>query len=131
MGLMELTSQITFLYFDDLDYAKKFFDDILELEKAYDPEWACIWRIGKDAFIGGVDAKQGSIEVKHRDGLLISLTVRNIQEVYEKFLTYDLEDMTEIKFFEDIKLNSFLFTGPEGYKFEIQEFQSEDLRELF
>lgn len=131
MGMMELSSQITFLYFDKLDEARLFFDDILELETAYDPKWACVWRIGSDAFIGGVDARQGSIEVKHRDGVLISLTVKNIEEVYEKLKAHNLKDMTEIKFFEDIKLNSFLFTGPEGYKFEIQQFTSEELSELF
>ncbi len=131
MTMMELTSGITFLYFDKLDEARVFFDEILELEKVYDPKWACVWRIGSDAFIGGVDVKQGSIEVKHRDGLLISLTVKNIDEVYEKLKTYNLPDMTEIKFFEDIELNSFLFTGPEGYKFEIQQFMSEELSQLF
>ncbi len=131
MGMMELSSGITFLYFDKLNEARLFFDDILELEKVYDPEWACVWRIGSDAFIGGVDVKQGSIEVKHRDGLLISLTVKNIDEVYAKLKSYNLADMTEIKFFEDIKLNSFLFTGPEGYKFEIQQFTSEELSKLF
>ena len=131
MSFMKLSSQITFLYFDKLDEARKFFEDTLELEKVYDPEWACVWRIGQDAFIGGVDNAQGSIKVEHRDGLLISLTVKNIDEVYEKLKSYNLEDMTEIKFFEDIKLNSFLFTGPEGYKFEIQQFMTEELSELF
>lgn len=131
MGIMKLSSQITFLYFDKLNEAKLFFDTILELEKVYDPEWACVWRIGKDSFIGAVDASQGSIDVKHRDGVLISLTVKNIDEVYEKFKTFNLKDMTDIKFFEDIKLNSFLFTGPEGYKFEIQQFVSEELSNIF
>ncbi len=131
MGMMDLSSQITFLYFDKLNEARPFFEDILELEKVYDPEWACVWRIGNDSFIGGVDVKQGSIEVKHRDGVLISLTVKNIEEVYERLKTYNLKDMTEIKFFEDIKLNSFLFTGPEGYKFEIQQFTSDELSKLF
>lgn len=131
MGIMELTSQVTFLYFDKLNEARLFFEDILELEKVFDPQWACVWRIGSDSFIGGVDVKQGSIKVKHRDGVLISLTVKNIEAVYEKLKTYNLKDMTDIKFFEDIKLNSFLFTGPEGYKFEIQQFMSEELSKLF
>ncbi|MGO1470079.1 MAG: VOC family protein [Tissierella sp.] len=131
MGMMELSSQITFLYFDKLDEARSFFENTLELEKVYDPKWACVWRIGKDSFIGGVDVNQGSIEVEHRDGVLISLTVKNIEEVYEKLKSYNLKDLTNIKFFEDIKLKSFLFTGPEGYKFEIQQFMTEELSELF
>lgn len=131
MTMMELSSQITFLYFDKLDEAKTFFDEVLELEKVYDPEWACVWRTGRDAFIGGVDNSQGSIKVEHRDGLLISLTVKNIDEVYKHLKAKNLKDMTEIKYFEDIKLNSFLFTGPEGYKFEIQQFMTEELSQLF
>lgn len=131
MAIMDLSSQVTFLYFEELDKARVFFEEVLELEKVFDPKWACIWRIGKDSFIGGVDVKEGSIEVENRGGVLISFTVRNIEEVYEKLKVRDLEDITEIKFFEDIKLKSFLFTGPDGYKFEVQEFTTEDLRELF
>ena len=128
---MNLSSQITFLYFEDLDKAREFFEEILQLEKVFDPQWACVWRTGKDAFIGGVDARKGSIEVKCRGGLLISLTVKNIEKEYERLKKYKLNDMTEIKYFEDIKLKSFLFIGPDGYNFEIQEFTEEKYRELF
>lgn len=131
MGFMELSSQITFLYFDKLDEAKSFFQDTLQLETVYDPGWACVWRTGRDSFLGGVDVEHGSIEVKHRDGVLISLTVKNIYKVYEELKDQNLKDLSEIKFFDDIKLRSFLFTGPEGYKFEIQQFMSDELSELF
>ncbi len=131
MGIMKLSSQITFLYFEKLDEARIFFDDVLGLEKVFDPKWACVWRIGNDSFLGGVDVSEGSIEVTNRGGVLISFTVENIEEVYDKLKKYDLKDMTEIKFFEDINLNSFLFTGPEGYKFEVQQFMTEELRRLF
>ncbi|WP_312813239.1 VOC family protein [Sedimentibacter sp.] len=131
MGIMKLSSQITFLYFEKLDEARTFFEDVLELKKVFDPKWACVWRIGNDSFLGGVDVKEGSIEVTNRGGVLISFTVENIEEVYEKLKKCDLKDMTEIKFFEDINLNSFLFTGPEGYKFEVQQFETEELRRLF
>ena len=128
---MNLSSQTTFLYFDRLNEARKFFEEILELEKVFDPGWACVWRVGKDSFIGGVDVQSGSIEVTKRGGVLISLTVKNIDEVYEKFREFNLEEMTEINYFEDIKLRSFLFTGPEGYKFEIQQFLTDELNMLF
>lgn len=131
MGMMNLTSQVTFLYFDELEKARRFFEDILQLEVAFNPGWACVWRIGKDSFLGGVDVKKGSIEVETRGGVLVSLTVNNIEEVFEKLKEYNIDDMTEIKFFEDIKLKSFLFTGPEGYKFEIQQFMSEELSQIF
>ncbi len=131
MGLMDLTSQITFLYFDDLEEAKVFFQETLELEIVFDPKWACVWRIGKDAFIGGVDVKEGSIEVESRGGVLISFTVNNIDHVYGSLKEKGLKDMTEIRYFEDIHLKSFIITGPQGYKFEVQEFTDQDLNNLF
>lgn len=131
MNKAEFTSQVTFLYFKELDKARDFFDNILQLEKAYDPEWACVWRVSNKAFIGGVDVEQGSIEVESRGGVLISLTVNNIEDMYTRLKKHNLKDMTEIKHFDDINLDSFLFTGPEGYKFEIQQFNSKELSELF
>lgn len=131
MKTMNFTSQVTFLYFDDLKKAKSFFEDTLGLEVVYDPGWASIWEIGKGSFLGGVDVKKGSIEVETRGGVLISLTVNNIEEVFEKFKEDQIEGVTDIKYFEDINLKSFLFNGPEGYKFEVQQFMSEDLSKIF
>jgi len=130
MGVMQLTSQITFLYFDDLKRAKEFFTDTLGLEIVYDPGWACVFRTGKGAYIGAVDAKGGSIEVGTRGGFLISLTVNNIEEVWEDLNAKGLS-VPEIKKVKEIALNSFIFTGPEGYKFEIQQFTSGELRSIF
>ena len=62
------TSQVTFLYFSDLNAAKDFFTRVLELELVNDQGWACIWRAGEKAFVGAVDANRGSIEVKERGG---------------------------------------------------------------
>lgn len=128
---MNFTSQVTFLYFDELEEAKHFFNQVLGLEVVYDPGWACIWRVGKDSFIGGVDVKRGSIEVESRGGVLISLTVDNIEVALENLKKHKIKDLPEIKYFEEIQLKSLIFTGPEGYKFEIQEFITEEQRKLF
>ncbi len=128
---MNFTSQVTFLYFDELEEAKHFFNQVLGLEVVYDPGWACIWRVGKDSFIGGVDVKRGSIEVESRGGVLISLTVDNIEVALENLKKHKVNDLPEIKYFEEIQLKSLIFTGPEGYKFEIQEFITEEQRKLF
>ena len=45
MAKLELTSNITFLYFKDLEKAKHFFSETLGLEVAYDPGWACVYRL--------------------------------------------------------------------------------------
>lgn len=130
MNLMNLSSQVTFLYFEDIKSATRFFDEVLQLEKVYDPGWACVWRTGEQAFVGAVDAGEGSIEVKNRGGVLVSLTVRNIQEVRDHLVKH-IKNVSEIKQVKELDLKSFFFTGPEGYQFEIQQFTSGELNKLF
>lgn len=130
MGIMNLSSQVTFLYFTNMEVATRFFDEVLQLEKVYDPGWSCVWRTAAGAFVGAVDVEEGSIQVKQRGGVLVSLTVHNIEDVREHILTY-IPEVSEIKQVKELDLKSFFFTGPEGYQFEIQQFTSGDLSQLF
>ena len=40
-------------------------------------------------------------------------------------------ELSALKLVKDLPLKSFFFTGPEGYEFEIQEFTSAELKEIF
>lgn len=128
----QLTSNITFLYFNDLEAAKPFFEDVLGLEMVYDPGWACVYRLQGKAFLGAVDNHSGSIKVTSRDSVLVSLTVSNIKEVHAAFEDCKgVEGLSDIKQVKDMDLQSFFFTGPEGYHFEVEQFMSGELSELF
>lgn len=132
MTNLQLTSNITFLYFNDLEAAKPFFEEVLGLEKAYDPGWAAVYRLRDKAFLGAVDNHSGSIQVTSTDSVLISLTVDNIEEVHESLKgSRGVEGLSEIKQVKDLALKSFFFTGPEGYHFEVEQFTSGALSELF
>ena len=132
MANLQLTSNITFLYFNDLEDAKPFFEEVLGLEKAYDPGWAAVYRLRDKAFLGAVDNHSGSIQVTSTDSVLISLTVDNIEEVHESLKgSRGVEGLSEIKQVKDLALKSFFFTGPEGYHFEVEQFTSGALSELF
>lgn len=132
MANLQLTSNITFLYFNDLEAAKPFFEEVLGLEKAYDPGWAAVYRLRDKAFLGAVDNHSGSIQVTSTDSVLISLTVDNIEEVHESLKgSRGVEELSEIKQVKDLALKSFFFTGPEGYHFEVEQFTSGALSELF
>ena len=132
MANLQLTSNITFLYFNDLEAAKPFFEEVLGLEKAYDPGWAAVYRLRDKAFLGAVDNHSGSIQVTSTDSVLISLTVDNIEEVHESLKgSRGVEGLSEIKQVKDLALKSFFFTGPEGYHFEEEQFTSGALSELF
>lgn len=128
---MNISSQITFLYFNDYHAGCEFLENILELKAVYDPGWAKVYRTVGDAYIGAVKAKDGSIDGRHKGGVLISLTVENIDNYYKKFQSLKVTDLSEIKHFDGIGLRSFFFKGPEGYDFEIQEFLNKELKKLF
>lgn len=131
---MRLTSQTTFLYVEDMAAARRFFDEVIHLEVVYDPLWACVWRTGRDSFLGVVDNKsrRGLIQSRDKGGTLISFTTRKIEQAYAELAGREgVGHMSPIRFVEDIGLKSFLFQGPEGYLFEVQEFTNRELQELF
>lgn len=131
---MNLTSQTTFLYVEDMARARYFFDEVIKLEVVYDPLWACVWRTGRDSFLGVVDnqSQRGLIRNPNKDSVLVSLTTEDIESAYTYLCSQDsIANITPIRFVEDIGLKSFLFHGPEGYLFEVQEFTNLELKELF
>ena len=132
MAKLELTSNITFLYFKDLEKAKHFFSETLGLDVAYDPGWACVYRLKDKAFLGAVDNAQGSIQVDSTSSVLVSLTVANIHEVHAAFEGAEgVDGLSPIKQVKEMALESFFFTGPEGYHFEVEQFTSGELQKLF
>lgn len=132
MAKLDLTSNITFLYFNDLAKAKEFFSETLGLPVAYDPGWACVYRLREKSFLGAVDNASGSIQVDSTSSVLVSLTVSNLHEVHAALQgAKGVDGLSPIKQVKDMALESFFFTGPEGYHFEVEQFTSGELRQLF
>lgn len=111
-------SQITFLDFEDYAAGKEFLSKVLQLEIVYDIGWATVYGIAGKAFLGIVDRHQKSSP--HKDSLLISLTTDCIEDWYAHVSSFlEVSPIAEVS---DAGLKSFFFTGPEGYRFEIQQF---------
>lgn len=112
------TSQITFLDFENYAAGKEFMSQVLQLEPVYDIGWAAVYGVAGKAFLGIVDRRQKSLP--SRDGLLISLTTDCIEDFYAHISTcLPVSPIAEVP---GAGLKSFFFTGPEGWKFEIQQF---------
>ncbi|MDL2225981.1 VOC family protein [Eubacteriales bacterium OttesenSCG-928-M02] len=124
-------SQITFLYFADLDAAIPFFEEILGLTKAMDEGWCKVWQVAEKAFLGGVDVSHGSVAVKERSGTLISITVPDVDAAYEELVQKGVAIEKQPHTSSRIPLRSFFIKGPEGYDFEIQQFLDEALYQVF
>ncbi len=128
---LNISSQITFLYFKDLDNADDFFQNILGLVLVEDQGWAKIYQISKGAFIGAVDEARGSLKAKEGSAVLITLCVEDVQGFADRLKEHNVNITKDVNLFEEIQIINCFFDGPEGYKFEIQEFLKPGAKEIF
>jgi predicted enzyme related to lactoylglutathione lyase len=125
------TSMMTFIYVDNIKRAEVFFETCLGLELIFKPSWANVYKVSASGFLGLVEKSKGSISKNYLGGTLISLTVENVDLYYERIKAFGVNDLSEIKTFDDIGVKSFFFKGPGDYDFEIQMFTREEIRKLF
>jgi hypothetical protein len=117
-----ISSQITFLYFDDLVSVIPFFEETLKLELITEQDAARIYRMAGNAFIGIVDGAAGHWQARAENAVLVSLVVDDVQEWYDYLKDAGVRLLTGIKRPEIAPVECFFFEGPGGYHFEIQRF---------
>lgn len=130
---IEYAGQITFLYFDDLPAAYRFFEDKLGFKLICNQgdDYCHIYQVSKTSYLGCVDRKRGAVKATARDGVLVSFVVNNMDSVYKKLKALELEGLTsELRISERLNIKSVTFIGPEGYKFEAEEFLDENVRKI-
>ncbi len=115
-------SNITFIYYNDIEYGTVFMEDILILTLVMDQGFAKVYQVNKTAFIGIVQLKN---IMNNPGNTLISLNTSNLDKEYERIANLEVFDLTKIKSFPSIPLHSFFFNDKEGHRFEIQQFDNE------
>ncbi len=119
---MEYTSLVTFIYYQDFEYGTKFIEEILELSLVMDQGFAKVYQVSNKGLLGIV-SKENRIGIK--EDTLISLSTKNVEEAYKKIKNKEVFDLSDIKQFPQIPLQSFFFEDKEGHHFEIQQFLNE------
>jgi|GEM_PF-303587 len=121
---INVKGQITFLYFDDLKKAVEFFKEIFgfSIYKDQGEDYCIILQSSASSYLGLVDRKRGSVKATTRDGVLVSFVVEDCEQVYEMLKTKNLGYLSKFSVNHKIGIKGFMFTGPEGYRFEIEEF---------
>ena len=128
---MSISSQITFLYFDDLKSVIPFFENILKLERVEDQEAAKIYRMAGGAFLGIVDGKKGHCRTQKESAVLITLVVDDVPAWYHYLEENGIKMLTGIQKPEIAPVECFFFEGPGGYHFEVQRFLDPKTAERF
>ena len=126
-----VSSQITFLYFDDLANADQFFQEIMDFRLVEDQGWAKIYQVADMAFIGAVDGNRGSCKAQEENALLVTLCVEDVAGWAKRLKEHGVTITKDVAVFEEINIINCFFTGPGNYKFELQEFLSPGAKAIF
>jgi len=119
-------ASITFLTYETLELAERFYGETLELRLIEDQGWAKVFRIGGTAYVGVVEARRGPIERPVGSGTLLSIVVDTIEAVDRWYAR--LREHGDIKLLgapapvPGIPVYSFFLLDPGGYRIEIQAF---------
>ncbi len=131
MNRNKVCSQITFLYYDDLAPVDRFYREIMGFELVEDQEWAKIYSVGGNAFVGIVDGEKGFHKPQEKNAVLVTLVVDDARRWYEYLKNAGVRLLTELKEMEGIQIRGFFLQDPGGYSLEVQQFLNPDVARLF
>jgi len=128
---LKIQSQITFLYYRDLEPIAKFYQEIMGLELAEDQGWAKIYRVSGDAYLGIVDEKRGFQNVQEEKSVLVTFAVNDVFRWREYLESKGVRMLTDIVESDEIQVRCFFCEDPGGYAVEIEQFLRPDAAAIF
>lgn len=122
------SSLITFISYVDYDKGVQFVEEVLQLDKVYDSDFAKVYKVNESSFLG---VERGQVRKPCRGKLLLSLTTDDVEREHARVKKLEVFNLSEVRKLEEIPLKSFFFEDHEGYVFEMQQFLSEELQKIF
>ena len=127
----KVSSQITFLYYEDLVPIDAFYREVMGFELVEDQEWAKVYAVGGNAFVGIVHGAKGFHQAQEKNAVLITLVVDDVDSWYEYLKGQGVKLLTEIKHVEEIQVRGFFLEDPGGYSLEVQQFLNPEVARIF
>lgn len=128
---LKAKSQITFLYYRDLEPIDKFYQKVMGFELVEDQGWAKIYRVSGNAYLGIVDGNRGFHKPQEKNAVLVTLVVDDVFGWYDYLKSKGVKMLTEVKESEEIQVRGFFCEDPGGYSIEVQQFLNPDVARLF
>ena len=122
MSVPGVEGLITFLYYEDLERAVRFYEDVMGFEKTVDQGWAKIYRVAGEAHVGLVNGSRGYHKPSPSKPVMITVVVDNVDAWYRYLRVMGVVTLTDPRDHEEIGIRAFLLEDPEGYVIEIQKF---------
>ena len=128
---LKIESQITFLYYRDLEPIARFYQEIMGLDLVEDQGWAKIFRTSWHAYLGIVDGERGFHKVQEKSAVLVTFAVNDVFRWREHLESKGVKMLTEIIESEEIQVRCFFCEDPGGYAIEIEQFLRPDAAAIF
>jgi len=131
-----IRSQITFLYYHDLEPIEPFYGEVLGLDLVEDQGWAKVYAIGENAnggnaFVGIVAGERAFHQPRDENAVLLTLVVDDVDGWYVRLRDSGTNLLTEVEEVESIQVHGFFLKDPGGYTLEIQQFLDPDVARIF
>jgi len=113
---------ITFLYYEDLEGAARFYEDVMGFKKTVDQRWAKIYNAAGEAHVGLVDGSRGYHRPSPTKPVMITVVVDDVDAWFRYLKGKGVKTLSEPRDHDEIGIRAFLLEDPEGYVIEIQKF---------
>ena len=117
-GQRNISEQVVFLYYSDLDKAGHFYESVMGFEKTYELEWVKIYSTNQGAAVGIVDEKKGFLREAQEKPVMLSWVTDDVDGWHRYLKDKGVEIKTEPKDTAETGIRSFIFLDPGGYTLE-------------
>ncbi|MEE8586374.1 MAG: VOC family protein [Acidobacteriota bacterium] len=113
-----IRSQVTFLYYENLGEAARFYEQALGLEATFSLPWVKIFQVTEGASVGLVDIRRGHFKTAQTKGVMFSLVTDDVDAWYARLKGLDAKLLSSPKDSRETGIRAFLFQDPGGYTLE-------------
>jgi len=113
-----IDSQVTFLYYKDLNKAEEFYGKVSGLNKTFDQGWVRIFQISSTSYVGLVDESRGSHKSSENKPVMLSIVTADVDSWYAVLKTKGIKIISELSNSSSVPVRAFLIEDPEGYTVE-------------
>jgi catechol 2,3-dioxygenase-like lactoylglutathione lyase family enzyme len=119
-----VTGQVTFLYYEDLPAAERFYRDVLGLSTSFELDWVKIFRLSSGSSVGLVNATKGSLRpaaVDEEKPVMVSLVVdqADVHRWHSHLKSKGVEVGEGPRVGAEGRVLAFAFKDPGGYTLEV------------
>ena len=126
-----ISSLITFLYYENLTEAEKFFGTIMQLPVVEDEGWAKVYQISDTAFVGVVKESKKKQNPKCENAVLVTFCVEDVAGWYERLKENGVKIIKEVSICAELQIVNFFIKGPGNYMFEFIQYLDPGLKRVF